>query len=444
MFKNFKLNIALRILTLIGLVLVLVYCIYNTTFYITMFILSIGILLAFYSLVHYIDQTNRDFTAFLLGIKYEDFSATYSGHHKGKTFGELYDAFNQINRKFLDIRSQNEAHYQYLQTIVEHVEVGLLCIDEMGEVVLMNKNLKILLKKPFLKNKASLKQIDEELYQAVDRIQAGERELLKVIINDQLLQLSLRATEFKLKDEQFKLISLQNIKNELEEQELDAWQKLIRILTHEIMNSVAPIVSLTSTMTDMIGEETNGLDAETIQDIKLSLAAIGNRGQGLMRFTETYRNLTRIPPPKFQLIDAKVLIERVCTLLSPVFKEHKITLSQSLPSTSVYCQADVELMEQVLINIIKNAIDVLKGREDAWVEIQLQKAKDGKTIIRIIDNGPGIPEEVQGQIFVPFYTTKDEGSGIGLSLSRQIMRMHKGQIELLSKEGEGAMFTLIL
>ena len=444
MFKNFKLNIALRILTLIGLVLVLVYCIFNTTFYITMFILCVAILLTFYSLVHYIDQTNRDFTAFLLGIKYEDFSATYSGHHKGKTFGELYDAFNQINQKFLDIRSQNEAHYQYLQTIVEHVEVGLLCIDEIGEVVLMNKNLKILLKKPFLKNKNSLKQIDEELYQAVDRIQAGERELLKVIVNDQLLQLSLRATEFKLKDEQFKLISLQNIKNELEEQELDAWQKLIRILTHEIMNSVAPIVSLTSTMKDMIGEEVNGLDAEQTQDVKLSLAAIGNRGQGLMRFTETYRNLTRIPPPKFQLVDARVLIERVCTLLSPVFKENNITLHQSLPATPVFCQADVELMEQVLINIIKNAIDVLKGQESAWVDIQLQKAKDGKTIIRIIDNGPGIPEEVQGQIFVPFYTTKEEGSGIGLSLSRQIMRMHKGQIELLSKEGEGAMFTLIL
>ena len=444
MFKNFKLNIALRILILIGLVLLLVYCIFNTTFYITMFILCIGILTSFYSLIHYIDQTNRDFTAFLLGIKYEDFSATYSGHHKGKTFGELYDAFNQINRKFLDIRSQNEAHYQYLQTIVEHVEVGLLCIDEIGEVVLMNKNLKILLKKPFLKNKASLKQIDEELYHAVDRIQAGERELLKVIIKDQLLQLSLRATEFKLKDEQFKLISLQNIKNELEEQELDAWQKLIRILTHEIMNSVAPIVSLTSTMKDMIGDEVDGLDAEKTQDVKLSLAAIGNRGQGLMRFTETYRNLTRIPPPKFQLLDARILIERVCTLLSPVFKEHHITLHQSLLATPVFCQADVELMEQVLINIIKNAIDVLKGHEDTWVEIRLQKAKDGKTIIRITDNGPGIPEEVQGQIFVPFYTTKEEGSGIGLSLSRQIMRMHKGQIELQSKEGEGAMFTLIL
>ncbi|MEM1321475.1 MAG: ATP-binding protein [Bacteroidota bacterium] len=444
MFKTFRFKIALRVFFLMAFMLLLFYFITNTTFYITMFILGVVIVSIFVDLIIYVDQTNRDFTAFLLGIKYEDFSATYSGHHKGKSFGELYDAFNQINRKFLEVRSDTEAHYQYLQTLVEHVEVGLLCIAEDGEVVLSNKNFKSMLKKPFLKSIDNLKQLDQKLFETIRDIGPGERELIKINIDDQLLQLALRSTEFKLKGKQFKLISLQNIKNELEEQELDAWQKLIRILTHEIMNSVAPIVSLTDTMQAMIGEEKRPLDAEQSQDIKMALVAIGNRGQGLMRFTETYRNLTRIPPPKFQLTDAKILVERVYTLLKPVFNEQQINTQMQLPKGQVFCQADVELIEQVLINLLKNAIDALEDQENPQIIISVQRGKDGKANIRVTDNGPGIPVEVQEQVFVPFYTTKEEGSGIGLSLSRQIMRMHKGQIELQSAEGEGTTFTLKL
>ncbi len=444
MFKNFKVKVAIRILLLMVFILLLFYFILNTVFYITMFILGVVIILIFVDLITYVDQTNQDFTAFLMGIKYEDFSATYSGHHKGKSFGELYDAFNQINRKFLDIRSQTEAHYQYLQTIVEHVEVGLLCIDDKGEVVLINKNFKSMLKKPFLKNIDALQQMDLGLFEAIRDIGPGERELIKININNQLLQLSLRSTEFKLQAQQYKLISLQNIKNELEVQELDAWQKLIRILTHEIMNSVAPIVSLTSTMNDMIGEGGEALSADEVRDVKTALEAIQKRGQGLMRFTETYRNLTRIPPPKFQLLDAKMLVQRVYTLLKPVFQENNIQTELLLPKGNVFCQADVELIEQVLINLLKNAIDALKGQADAAISIGTHKAPDGKAVIRVTDNGPGIPAEVQEQVFVPFYTTKEEGSGIGLSLSRQIMRMHKGQIELQSAEGQGTTVTLAM
>ncbi|MEL6862948.1 MAG: ATP-binding protein [Bacteroidota bacterium] len=442
MLKNFKVNVAARILFLIILVLALVYFLQNTEFYITMFILLILIIISFVGLIRYVDQTNRDFTAFLLGIKYEDFSATYSGYHKGKTFGDLYEAFNQINKKFLDIRSETEAHFQYLQTVVEHVNVGLLCLDEQGEVALMNKGLAKLLKKPYMRSVKDLQLINEQLYQTVAKIQAGERELIKVVIQDQLSQIALRATEFKLKNEQFKLVSMQNIKSELEEQELDAWQKLIRILTHEIMNSVAPIFSLSSTINDLIAVNRQELGEEDIQDIRDAIGAISKRSQGLLGFTETYRNLTRIPIPKIRSVNAHQLIKRIYVLLKPVFTEQQIQVDLVLPSSEIFFQVDAELIEQVMINLIKNAIDALKGQTDAQIKIILQKTATSTTI-KVSDNGPGISEEVMEQIFVPFFTTKQEGSGIGLSLSRQIMRMHKGSINVQSAEGSGTIFELI-
>jgi len=208
-----------------------------------------------------------------LGIKYEDFSATYSGHHKGKTFGELYEAFNQINQKFLNIRSEQEANHNYLQTIVENVDVGLLCFDEDDKVVLMNKRLKEILKKPYLLDVYYLKQVDDVLFETIKKLEHGDRELVKINVDNELLQLSLQAVEFKMKKNAFKLVSLQNIHGELEEQELISWQKLIRVLTHEIMNSVTPIASLATTMETMLQEDKPISESEQ-EDIRMASDSI--------------------------------------------------------------------------------------------------------------------------------------------------------------------------
>lgn len=442
MFKQFKLNITVRLLFLIALVLGLVYCFMYTTYYITMFILLVVIVLTVVDMVHYINQSNRDFTAFLLGIKYEDFSATYSGHHKGKTFGEMYDAFNQINRKFLNIKAEKEANHQYLQTIVEHVSVGLLCLDEEGNVFMMNKALQVLLRKPYLVNAGALKQVDENLYEVVQKLKSGEKELLKITIDNKIVQLSISATEFKLQKQALKLISMQNIQTELEERELEAWQKLIKILRHEIMNSISPIVSLTSTIEGMLA---NGeLDEESLGDIKDGMRAIRNRSEGLMHFTETYRSLTRIPPPKFQIVDVRLILQRLGTLFQPVFDKEGIDFETHTPNAPVTCSADPELLEQVLINLIKNAIEAVKPVEKPTISFGALKDKSGKSRITVSDNGKGIPNEDLEEIFIPFFTTKEEGTGIGLSLSRQIVRMHKGQLFVQSKVGEGSVFTILV
>ena len=444
MFKNFKVNVAARQIALVVVMLAFFYCLYYTNFYVTTFILIVIAIILFWNTVNYMDKTNEDFTAFLMGIQYEDFSATYSGYHKGSSFGKLYEAFNLITTKFRNIKAEKVANHQYLQTIIEHVNTGLLCLNEEGEVVLMNKALKELLRKPYLKDFKSVEKLFPKLHELINKLATGQNEMIKMTIQNRLLELSVSIADFKLRGVPYKLVSFQNIQKELEEKELDAWQKLIRILTHEIMNSVTPITSLASSINGLIADKNKAIDEEDMEDIRAGIYAIQKRGEGLLHFTETYRSLTKIPPPKFQLVEAQPLLERIHILFKPVLKKYGIQLTLKFPSNMVVFIADVELIEQVVINLLKNAIEAVRNIENPIIEIRANKNNEGKTFIEVQDNGAGIEKDVLDKIFVPFFTTKKEGSGIGLSLSRQIMRLHKGNIEVNSVLGKGTVFTLSL
>lgn len=395
-----------------------------------------------FSIVYLVDQTNRDLVGFLTSIKYNDFTATSSAAHRGASFGELYDAFNLINRKFQEVRADKEANHQFLQTIVEQIEVGLLCYNEAGEVRLMNKALQRMLHKSFLLHIDGLEQVDAKLLEAIKASREGKRDLVKITVENRLLQLAVLTSELRLQDERLFLVSIKNIQNELEEQELVAWQKLIRILTHEIMNSVAPITSLSGTIDAML-EESDTPDAQTLDDVRQSVRVIQRRGEGLLAFTETYRSLTRIPPPNFREVSGNQLMEQVAALYGPKVEEQGIQLQLHRYPADVILQADPHLLEQVVINLTKNALDALADRKDGVIHLHVNRTKQGQAILQVADNGPGIPADQLEQIFVPFFTTKPTGSGIGLSLSRQIIRMHKGTIEVQSVEGEGTVVQLL-
>lgn len=442
MVYNFKINIVIRLAILLFLILGIALSLDNGFHLTTGFGVILTIILMV-NLFNYVDQTNKDLANFFESIQYNDFNTTGSGRHRGDSFGDLHDGFNLINRKFRDIRAEKEANHQFLQTVVEHVEVGLLCIDEDGEVVLLNKALQRLLRKSYLVNLSGLKKIDEQLWEAVTHLKPGDRELIKLNIDNRFMQIAVRTIDLILNRENLKLISFQNIQSELEAQELVAYQKLIRILTHEIMNSVAPIASLSSTINDVIADK-DQLDPDYIDMIKNSVRVIKKRSEGLLDFTETYRRLTRIPPPNFQLVDGNALIQELKTLFMADLASKKVDLKLELPSNPVTFQGDPNLLEQVLINLIKNAADSLKERENAVIDLSIQKHPDGKVIFRVSDNGFGIPVDMMDQIFVPFFTTKEDGSGIGLSLSRQIIRLHKGDLDLQSVEGEGTVVTISL
>ena len=440
MLQKFRFNIILRVVSVIVLSAAIMGSVYYE-FYLTTAFVVVLLIITVANMIYYVNQTNRDLANFFESVKYNDFVTNTSAGHKGESFGELHSGLNLINRKFRDIRAEKEANHQFLQTIVEHINIGLLCTNYKDEVVLMNKALQELLHKSYLMNIDGLRKVDEGLWETVKNIVPGSRELLKLNVQNQLLQLSIQAVDITLQKEPFRLISFQNIQNELEAQELLAWQKLIRILTHEIMNSVAPITSLSSTINQMLQQ--NGKTVTThIDKIKQSVEVIQKRSEGLLDFTETYRSLTRIPPPKFQIVDAKELLEEVHTLMTPDLDKHQVKFEKHFPPTKVSFHGDPHLLEQVLINLVKNAIDAVKEKENPRIIASTNSTGQGKVIMQITDNGPGIPEEVMEQVFVPFYTTKEEGSGIGLSLSRQIVRMHKGNLELQSEEGEGTVVTI--
>lgn len=442
MLKNFSINLLYRIILLSGAMTVSIVALFQQQFMLgTLAILALAALI--YNLIQYVNNTNKDIASFMAGIRYDDFTSNTLTNVKGSHFEELHESFDLINRKFRDIRAEKEANYQFLQTLVQHVEVGLLGINEKGKVILINKALQKLLRRSYLSSVSALEKIDQRLLEVVMNLKSGQRELVKVTIQNKPLQLSIQATQITLQKEPYRLFSFQNIQPELEAQELLAWQKLIRTLTHEIMNSVAPINSLSSTLNQLMSEQQQ-INDELFQQIQQSLAVIQRRSEGLMSFTEAYRKLTKIPLPQFEEVEVATLISTVEILLQPNFEQNKVQLIKQLPDKTLYLTADPNLLEQVLINILKNSLAALRRTPNPSIEICAFPAESGKVSIQIKDNGAGIAEAKMEQIFIPFYTTKAEGSGIGLSLSLQIVRLHQGSLTISSTEGVGTTATIVI
>ena len=389
-----------------------------------------------------IDKTNFEIATFLANIKYNDYAASFPEKKSvGDSYQTLHGAFNLVTKKFRDIRSEKEAQFQYLQAIVENVDSGLICFDGQGKTVLMNKAIQQLLRKSYFPYLHSIQSYNEDLYQSFQNIKPGERILVRLIINGEILQLAVRKTILKFKDDELNLYALHNIHKELEENEISSWQKLIRILTHEIMNSVTPVVSLASTTHEILKGRSK-LDPDECEDIRTSLEAIERRSLGLLNFTQSYRQLTKIPLPQYEEVHLEKFILSIITLLKPELEEHSILLQTHFPKHPIHTQFDTSLMEQVFINLIYNAIDALRDTDQPVIAIHAFKSIEGELEIQIHDNGSGIPADVIDKIFVPFFTTKKEGNGIGLSLSRQIVHMHKGELHVTSVPGSKTIFTL--
>jgi len=447
-YKNFRFNVIIRILLLGATIYLLLYLYSQTSLYATMLIVAAIIVYQIYALLLYVEKTNKDLTRFLQAIRHTDFSQTFSGTGLGSSFRELNAAFSEVIEQFRKARSEKEEHFRYLQTVVQHVGIGLISFKPDGEVGLINTAAKRLLKVPHLKNIKSLETHSKPLVETLLRLRSGEKALIKVDDKRELLQLAVYATEFKLREQMFTLVSLQNIQSELEEKEMEAWQNLIRVLTHEIMNSVTPIASLASTVNDLLtdtqGTQKAGgeISAESITDIRDASQTIQKRSEGLLHFVDAYRTLTRIPKPEFKLFPVKELFNSVHQLFRQQMTTNGIEFRIVVEPESLDLTADPRLIEQVLINVMLNAIQAVQKQSNGMVELCAKIDERGRVIIQVADNGPGIRDEVLDKIFIPFFTTKQEGSGIGLSLCRQIMRLHRGTIHASSVAGVRTEFTL--
>ena len=442
-FKSFRLNVVIRVILLSLTLYGFFFLMLKSNLHATMSILAIFSILQIFSLLRYVQQTNVKLSNFLNSIKYEDFSQTYVGEGLGSSFDDLKLAFNNINEHYRKTRAEKEENYQYLQTVIKHIGIALIAYDLKGNVELINSPAKQLFGVTELKNIESLKSFSEELLKTLFNIKSRTRELVQVQNNDELLQLSIYATKFRLRQKEYILVSIQDIQSELESAEMKAWQSLIRVLTHEIMNSITPISSLAATVSNILSDGKQELKGEIdLEDIKESIQTIHGRSKGLLEFVNKYRDLTNIPEPKFKIVPVTNIFSNVQKLMQKELQDEKITFVQKIDPDSLKLTADSTLIEQVIINLIINALNAVANTENGSIKLTGQLNSTGRALIQVEDNGSGMSSDIRDKIFIPFFTTKKEGSGIGLSLSRQIMRAHGGGITVHSEVNQGTTITL--
>jgi two-component system, NtrC family, nitrogen regulation sensor histidine kinase NtrY len=398
-------------------------------------------------LVNKVNKTNMDLERFFSSVHDRDSSIRFPENITNNSFRKLHGRMNDLNGAIQNIKIENERTSHFLQHVVDHVGVGLLAFDEKGHVKIYNKAAKRYLNVSQPMQLSSFRAIDGGLFAIVDTIKPGQEILYKMKMDNLLQRILVKATELRFEDNKIKLVSFQDITNELDKKELDSWQRLIRVLTHEIMNSISPITSLTAVISGYFKNKGNAnplrpeeIDHRIIAKTLSGLNTIEETGKGLLDFVDKYRSLTALPKPHLSKFAVDSLFQK-CKLLMGSTISSNIEMKSTVYPEDIAIVADFAQIEQILINLVKNSIEALTDRENGIVSLNAFYG-DGSTIIQVGDNGAGIPDAIIEDIFVPFFTTKENGSGIGLGLSKQIMQNHNGTISVNSYPGEGTTFTL--
>lgn len=394
---------------------------------------------------HFHKKAHDELQQFVESVHYRDFSRSFDVKHAPTDVKPLRQGFNEINETFKVITKEKETQYQYLQRILELVDTGIISFrQEGGEIIWMNETLKKMLELPYLKTIHSLAKRDEKLYKEITALKPGDSKIATAYVDKKSFKVLLSATAFQTDGQKYTLVAFQNVDEALDETESKAWQKLLSVMTHEIMNSIAPISSLADTLKNRLGETASTLDSDatTVEDLKLGIETIKRRSEGLLKFAETYRNLNKISTLNLRKIYVRDLFENLYSLMEPTLNQKNIQLDIILKETGLTLQADVSLVEQVLINLLLNSIDAVKEKAEGKIVLTAYLSNDNRVVIKIADNGAGMSPEVLDKIFIPFFSTKKSGSGIGLSLCKQIMMLHHGNIHAQSIEGEGTSFVL--
>lgn len=443
-FKNFRLNIIVRILVLLAAGSAFAWFIVSSE-PIRAVYLGILILLLILELFHYTDRLNKDLNQFFLSIFHDDFTSLFPDRGRGRSFRQLYGTMNEITQKFKTLSMEKEMRSQYLFSLIDQIKVGIISYEPNGRVHLVNRAFNEMLDTPAVRGGTDLSEQEPELFSVLEMVVSGERQLIKRRILHEDREFSFVSSGFKIGEKLYNLVSVQDIREELDKREFEAWQKLIRVLTHEIMNSISPIISLTGSLHDLIHrpESSEGGKAMHLKLVD-GLSAIKDRSEGLMRFTEAYQNLARIPAPVISEIQTKEFVGRIETLFRGQFESSRIEFMINIAEAPDFFHGDADLLEQVIINLIRNAVDAVRETQQPEIHFMISSRSDHKVSIRLRDNGKGIPDEIMDRIFVPFFSTKERGSGIGLSLSRQIILMHRGMLTVNSKTGQGSEFEIIL
>jgi two-component system nitrogen regulation sensor histidine kinase NtrY len=440
-FRTYKWQLLLRVLALFALLCIAAYGVTSSKYIYTLATAPL-VMYMIYSIMSQYNKVQQEVQEFAEAVHYRDFSRHYAIQSAPANVQVLRKGFNDINTTFKTINRERETQYHYLQKILELVGTGILSYDqETGETGWVNESFKNLLNIPYLKSIHSLAKRDELLYQEIMTLKSGDSKVVTIVQQQQKIKLQLMASVLRSEDKVYKLVALQNVSDAMDESESNAWSKLLNVMTHEIMNSVAPISSLADTLKNRI--KTLELPAGNgLEDLELGMDTIKRRSEGLLKFTESYRSLNKITKLELQKVSVYDLFENLNTLMLPTLEKKNIELDIILRDISLTIEADVNLLEQVLINLLVNAIEAVKDTAEPMITLSAEVQANQKTVLKITDNGLGMSPELMEKIFIPFFSTRKTGSGIGLSLCKQIILMHKGNIQVQSTEGKGTVFIL--
>ena len=397
-------------------------------------------------MIRFQKKAQDEVSQFVESIHYRDFSRHFDVRKAPTELKPLRKGFNEINSTFKLISRERETQYHYLQKILEIVDTGILSYElETGETGWINEAFKRIIGIPYVKTITALEKREEVLYKELTEIKPGENKVITITRNQQLIKVLITASLMRSDDKVYKLIAFQNVSEALDETESKAWQKLLSVMTHEIMNSVAPISSLADTLKNRLQspEIVNSSMGGQLEDLELGIDTIKRRSEGLLKFTESYRNLNKITKLDLKKVMVRDIFENLSSLMHPSMEKKHIELEIVLRDPALAIEADINLLEQVMINLLVNAIEAVKDKEHPRITLSAETQQNNRTVVKVSDNGSGIPTELLDKIFIPFFSTRKTGSGIGLSLCKQIMLLHKGNIQVQSAEGVGSAFLLV-
>ncbi|WP_299778893.1 HAMP domain-containing sensor histidine kinase [uncultured Formosa sp.] len=444
-YKTYIFKLFFRIVLIVCTILGITYTIYRDK---TTYTVIISMVL-FYLCINTYTFIKRRFVAmddFFEAVKYRDFSRWFPEDRGPKDIRFLYTGFNEINRTIKEINAQNEAQYVYLQKILEMVDIGIIAYNlESGDVLWSNDSFGETLDIPSFKNIRFVENRKPELFNTIFETYHREPNSISIALQNESIKILISDTVFQVKEDTFKLIVIQNIDDTLNKNESESWKKLLSVMTHEIMNSIAPISSLADTLQKNVQlaiehpEETR----LELEDLNAGVKTIKNRSEGLLKFAKTYRSLNKVTHLNLQRVKLSELFHNIQLLMEPSLQAKNMAIQFQVTPPKLELDIDTHLIEQVLINLIINAVDACKQSNQPKIKVIASQNSNRDIVIKVVDNGSGIPNEILENIFVPFFTSKSTGSGIGLSLCKQIMLLHKGRIIVKSVEGEGSVFSLI-
>ncbi|WP_240911489.1 sensor histidine kinase [Yeosuana marina] len=399
-------------------------------------------------LIQFINHTNRKIAYFFESVKNEDFTLRFPEQVHVKSLKELNRSLNMLNEKIQEIHLKNQAQEKYYQEILKQADIGIFTLNKKGHILFANSKMEKLLNYKPLNHIKQLNQIDTKLYNLFSNLKPFDCELVQLTNEREKKQISLKSTSLLLNNEEILLVVAQDIHKELDEKETSSWIKLIRVLTHEIMNTVTPITSISDSIvkyfkTDSIIIEANQIDENTIKNTVKGLEVIKEQSGDLMAFVQSYRSFLNLPTPDKSIVSAKRLLDKVLLLMNPNEKSEAISFEVNIKPIDLELFVDEKQISQVLINVIKNALQSLKGNDEGHIKITAGINSNKKKFIEISDNGSGIQPNIIDEIFVPFFTTKEKGTGIGLSLSKQILHLHGGNLNVISIPYQETSFLLL-